>query len=479
MIIADAPCRAFLLNHQTWGGRFGCNWCDIETVRYAGAQRYPVNQRWSYITNEEWRRIVGNFENLNDEQRKGIKGSCALLDLPYVDISVMCHPEYLHAILLGVVKMSVDMLKGAITLIQAVITSRNVATVNEIFEQIKYPVECGRSLALFLSKHKWKASDYENFIFHGFVALIPILSETHLEFFKQLSFIVTKFCSDQISISDLRTVKDEIHIFLQNFTKTNFDSLVLQRYNLHTLNHLEKTINVFGPMPLSSAFPSESWMGVLKNHVKSFSNVATQVARKATIFSSITAHCTTNLSSYTNRFRQLFFHFFPHLKSYSNVATNCNTPVVNSKLILSDLEKDVIITYFNVDSIDDISYNLLDRIHYNNFILTTRNYNDTIATKSRNNCIITTSGKFIEIIHILYHLTSSKYFLLVYEFNRPQHMKIHQDMPSQTKNLDHIFVSQSQSQSLIVIPLGDIREYFTYVKINATYYLFKNFNRHL
>lgn len=131
-----------------------------------------------------------SYESIKE---KGIKGPCALLRLEYVDVSLLCHPEYLYSILIGVVKMFTELYLGAIPDFLARITAFNVISINDLLSQIKLPVEFGSQMPLFLSKHKWKAKDYENFICRGFIVLSSMLNQEEFEILAQLSYIVVKF----------------------------------------------------------------------------------------------------------------------------------------------------------------------------------------------------------------------------------------------------------------------------------------------
>ncbi|XP_074096310.1 uncharacterized protein LOC141525650 [Cotesia typhae] len=111
LIIADAPARAQIQNILSFNGRYGCNICEIRTVRSKNIPGKKACRIYPYKT--DFRVRIG--ERMEKQAKKllrtdmkhqirGVKGYSIMSCLPLTDISTCVFPEYMHSVLLGVVK---------------------------------------------------------------------------------------------------------------------------------------------------------------------------------------------------------------------------------------------------------------------------------------------------------------------------------------------------------------------------------------
>ncbi|KAL7634813.1 UNVERIFIED_CONTAM: hypothetical protein RMT77_015190 [Armadillidium vulgare] len=101
--VADAPAKAKILNFTNHSGYSSCNYCEIHGIYESNAVRFPYGNNVQLRTKKEWQKCALIAMNTN-KAIKGIKGSTPLTDLQGFNIIWGAPPDYMHIILLGVMK---------------------------------------------------------------------------------------------------------------------------------------------------------------------------------------------------------------------------------------------------------------------------------------------------------------------------------------------------------------------------------------
>ncbi|RXG72392.1 hypothetical protein Avbf_06539 [Armadillidium vulgare] len=101
--VADAPAKAKILNFTNHSGYSSCNYCEIHGIYESNAVRFPYGNNVQLRTKKEWQKCARIAMNTN-KAVKGIKGSTPLTDLQGFNIIWGAPPDYMHIILLGVMK---------------------------------------------------------------------------------------------------------------------------------------------------------------------------------------------------------------------------------------------------------------------------------------------------------------------------------------------------------------------------------------
>ncbi|KAJ1518809.1 hypothetical protein ONE63_011584 [Megalurothrips usitatus] len=107
VVVADAIARAIMQNTQQFNGKYGCNVCEVKTVKCAPQPEKKRIRVYPYEDNPKLRtaaRMMNQARQAIETGRvvKGVKGPSALSIIPSLDISVCFVPEYMHCVLLGV-----------------------------------------------------------------------------------------------------------------------------------------------------------------------------------------------------------------------------------------------------------------------------------------------------------------------------------------------------------------------------------------
>lgn len=269
LFIADAPARATIQNIVNFNGCFGCNTCEIETQPCLPIPN-KKNVR-AYISSECSLRTVETMRNLE----KGVKGVAVISQIPLLDMSTCVVPEYMHCVLLGVVKQCLQFWlerdRGGLSSLH-----NYTNELDQFMNEIRPPISFHR-LPRPVSEFKhWKASEFLNWLlYYSLPALQGILHETYLSHWILLVTGVFNLLQRRITLSDLSEAETALGQFVEKF-----ETLYTDRecsYNVHQLTHLGTMVKRWGPLWATSAFPFENVNGVIGKLVHGTKNKGQEI----------------------------------------------------------------------------------------------------------------------------------------------------------------------------------------------------------
>ena len=232
--------------------------------------------------------------------------------------------------------------------------------------------------------------------------------------------------------------------------------------NLHYLCHFPEMINNFGPLPVQSAYFTESTMGVIAKRVKTGTNIPQQVMLKMITFQSIISSCISKISSCSVPFLQSLYQYLPKIcpiPKKTKTHLQPFKPNEQERLALNTTDEQLISQ---------------DRIRFNNFLICTREYNKNKAKTTINHCILSNKDKFYIVEKIAKNTNESS--LLCYEFLQVQQYPL--KSPGSLK-FPHIFTFKKLSTALQKVEVKAVKELCTYAIINECNFIFKIFNKHI
>ncbi|CAL1672806.1 unnamed protein product [Lasius platythorax] len=99
----DSVARPIMQNRYQFNGYFGCSWCYANGVHVHGSMRYPFTE------NDSQRNHVKYLKDIQEVKRMqrpvyGVKGPSILTELKYFDCVWGFPVDYMHGIMLGVVR---------------------------------------------------------------------------------------------------------------------------------------------------------------------------------------------------------------------------------------------------------------------------------------------------------------------------------------------------------------------------------------
>lgn len=294
--VADAPARCLLIDMMQFNGSYGCPCCYSPGVTHqindgtssGRSHVYPCNTENDYghdelRTHEETFNIAKEVElNYKTSRRadpipiKGIKGISPLVFAPGFDIIRCTTIDYMHCILLGVVKMLLNLWFDVSHRNKKWSLRSHIKVLDKIMMAIQPPNFIHRMPKSFEEIGQWKASELRSFlVFFSIPVLCGYLPQEYFNHFILLSQASYIFLSQSISAKDLKTGQSMIHLFCANIE--NLYGTRYQTFNVHSLLHLHQKVKDLGPLWAHSCFFFEDLNGDLRSLFHGTSNVQDQV----------------------------------------------------------------------------------------------------------------------------------------------------------------------------------------------------------
>lgn len=201
------------------------------------------------------------------KHKNGVKGLGTFSELPTLDISTALGPEYMHTVLLGVVK---QFLKFWISIPGLWTLSRVLHLIDEEMLNLKPPNTFSR-LPRKLSEYSlYKASEFYNFLlFYSVPILKKHLTPERFQHWLCLVISMEILLKEEINETELQLCEKLLQFFVKNAEILYVDRC--WTYNVHNLLHLPLYVRRMGPLWASSAFFFEHLNGVI-NHMNHGTN---------------------------------------------------------------------------------------------------------------------------------------------------------------------------------------------------------------
>lgn len=255
-IILDAPARSAVCGIAGHTGYCSCPRCHLIAENYL-SRRIFTELDAPLRTNEEFRAKIHKNHNIKDSAFELVDDIDMISNFPI---------DYLHNVLLGIVKKLLDLWFGQKGLYPPSIKKKVSDMIGNLS---KYePIEFNRRLRSLDKLGLWKGKEFRTFLLYiGPSALKNIISVLHYNNFMLLHCTITilireEYCKKYNSVSKL-LIRTFIEEFEDLYGKVNMT------YNIHLLSHLPDDCMNNGPLDNFSAFKFESFLGTLKNFVKS------------------------------------------------------------------------------------------------------------------------------------------------------------------------------------------------------------------
>lgn len=206
----------------------------------------------------------------------GISPLIALKDFDIVNGFAI---DYMHSILLGVVRKLLFLWFDQVNHREEYYIRKHTEVINQKIKEIKLPSDIQRRPRSLNERSTWKANELRSwFLFYGPGVLYGYLPSKYLNHFIHLISAVSIYLQRQITETDLIEAKIHITKFVMEFEK--FYGSHNMVYNVHTLLHIPDCVKNLGPIWCYSNFPFENMNGKLVKYVKSPTAVVHQIASK-------------------------------------------------------------------------------------------------------------------------------------------------------------------------------------------------------
>ncbi|XP_051807764.1 uncharacterized protein LOC127535044 isoform X2 [Acanthochromis polyacanthus] len=281
----DSKARPAMQNTTQFNGYFGCGFClhpgtlVEKQVKYTVTAEYPERESKDMLADMEM--AVEQHKSV-----RGVKGPSPLINMPYFDIVWGFIPDYMHAVLLGVVRQLTELFLHSSNQPYYNGSPTTMQVLNKRMSCIKPPHLITRLPRPLSECRHWKASEWRAWLlFYCLPVLNGVLQQ---RYFRHLSLLVSSvfiLLKEQITFDEINKADEMLFEFVARVQLIYGEAQMTS--NVHLLTHLCKSVKLWGPLWAHSAFVFENANGCLLKLVHGTKSIAMQVATKFLLFKSI------------------------------------------------------------------------------------------------------------------------------------------------------------------------------------------------
>lgn len=268
--VCDAPARAFIKCVKSHGGYSACEKCVEEGEYYKGRVVFP-GIKSALRTDKSFREQFDERHHL---------GMSPLLQLLGIDMVTSFPIDYMHAVCLGVMKKLLNSWVGGSLSVR--LSANSVRAISKRLESLKsfIPSEFNRKPRGLNELARWKATEFRMFVVYlGPTVIKDIVDLGVYEHFLLFHCgIVILLSNKHITNIGTELAGELLNVFVKH-SKLIY-GLEFLVYNVHSLSHLYKDVDVYGSLDNFSAFPFENYLGELKRLIRSPKKPLQQVFRR-------------------------------------------------------------------------------------------------------------------------------------------------------------------------------------------------------
>lgn len=188
-------------------------------------------------------------------------------------------PDYMHAILLGVIKQHTQMLLSSFGKEYYVGTPNQLEVINRKLLTFKHPTCITRSPRNINERDMWKASEWRSWLlFYSLICLREILPRKYVEYLALLVAAIRIVLSEKIKFDELQTAGSLIVRYVVLYQE--YFGKEAMTYNIHLLLHMKRSVLNLGPLRYHNTFIFKNENHFILQMQKSPNHIAVQIARR-------------------------------------------------------------------------------------------------------------------------------------------------------------------------------------------------------
>lgn len=317
----DSVARPIIQNCTQFNGKYGCSWCYHAGERVEKGNghvrcypfREPEPDLRTALTHEE--DVIQAVEL--GQSVHGIKGPSIILFMPKFDVICGFVVDYMHCVLLGVVKHLTGLWFDSNNHRQPWYIGLRKAEVNQRLISVSPPHEVSRVPRKLDTRKHWKASEWRSFLlFYSLFVLQGILPSRYLNHLFLLVHAIYRLLQNEVSRVDIDCSELALKKFVikmeELYGKENVS------YNVHQLCHLPTSVCDWGPAWCHSNFPFEGNNHVLLNLVHGSQCIPQQMAHRYVLYR-LSKKLATECMQETDQECRNLFGKFSHVGGYRPV----------------------------------------------------------------------------------------------------------------------------------------------------------------
>ncbi|XP_062567995.1 uncharacterized protein LOC134230240 [Saccostrea cucullata] len=472
--VFDAPARCLFQNMVQFNGFNGCPYClvpgkTVQTSERGHTLAYPFNLDSTTgfhepRTHESFTRCGEEAETNKTNGGKqsavsGVKGLTWFSYFPHFNIVRGVAIDYMHCVLLGVVKMLLTLWFDKSHRNEPYSIASRIGEVDRRLLAIKPPNFISRFPRSLVDVSHFKAAELKNFLlYYSLPCLFGILSEDQFHHFSLLVFTTYKLLQDKISSRDILHCRQMMLEFV-----LNIPVLYHERYstsNIHLLLHIVDKVEDLGPLWSSSCFYFEDFNGQLRRLFHGTQHIQCQIAFAVGVHQSLPQ--LSQMLNHGTSERDLFLRL-TEKKSQPTSENICDSVYVigafYNRPFTQEEERALTLAVGNFDSV--LFFKRLSKDHQ---ILHSAEYK---ATTRRNNTVVGYGGNSYGIIQTLVKVKRNIGEDAAYALMSPMDkVNIVIDGRQRSSPNHMISLKPSLNAGLVAVSVVDITDVCVYVPVN-------------
>lgn len=441
----DTVAKDHCQKKKQFNGYSACSYClhpgeliEQRKVRYTNMVKKPeLRTHDKAIIDMQQAYLSGNSVN-------GFKGLSPLAALPNFDVVNGFCIDYMHCVLLGVVKLLMDFWLDSKYHKCGFYIGLKSNKIDERLLQFKPPSNISRTPRSIKERALWHANEFRNWLlYYSIPCLENFLPSKYLKHFGLLSHSIFTLLKTRITEVELNAIDKNLTQFVRQFQLYYGNDHMV--YNVHLLTHLVQCVQYHGPLWTSSNFHYEDNNGKLRNFIKGPKDVLKQVASKY-LFNSIKNDLVQSSKMVSE---------FDRIINAKNVKTSKK---IVKELIL--LGKPKLKEFTMPEKTELLKRNLIgtsghhhDRIRYKADIFHTKDYSKKIKT---NDSVVQLKNGSISTISSIFSIQNQVY-IFGYELK-------FDDSNEMNKICPHLKVSIDRNTYFLLYAIEDIDHKCVYLK---------------
>ncbi|XP_058839338.1 uncharacterized protein LOC131695030 [Topomyia yanbarensis] len=275
----DTMARCKLQKFKQFNGYDGCSFC----LHPGHTTRHQV--KYGYLEEVQTRNYKDTLRAMSVSISRtmpinGVKGVSSVILIPSFDIVNQCPVDFIHSVLLGVVKQLCRIWFEKPS--TSYYIKNKLHCIDSSLCGIHPFTEASRTTRKISERNTWKANEWLQWLLHfSSICLKPYLPNEQYKHHRVLVTSIAQLLQPNLSENTLNACDIQLKKYVKDFEI--FYSIDEMNYNVHLLLHIVQCCKNFGPLWAFSLFFYEDINGVLKKYAKGPKEPLIQIANRYTM----------------------------------------------------------------------------------------------------------------------------------------------------------------------------------------------------
>uniref|UniRef100_A0A1A8BXJ7 Uncharacterized protein n=1 Tax=Nothobranchius kadleci TaxID=1051664 RepID=A0A1A8BXJ7_NOTKA len=239
----DSKARPAMQNTTQFNGYFGCGFCLHPGTLVEKQVKYTVTA--TEYPEREANKMISDMEQAVEQHRsvRGVKGPSPLINMPYFDIVWGFVPDYMHAVLLGVIRQLTELLLSGSDQPYYIGSPNTMRVLENRIKEIKPPHLITRLPRPIAEFKYWKASEWRAWLlFYSLPVLNGVLQSRYVKHLSLLVFAVFLLLKENVTFEEINKADEMLFEFVARFQLLYGEASMT--FNVHLLTHLSKSVKL-------------------------------------------------------------------------------------------------------------------------------------------------------------------------------------------------------------------------------------------